>query len=86
MIDKKSGQIAYAVMSFGGFLGMGEDYHPIPWSLLIYNSTLGEYVVDLTRSQLEGALSYVGGADPDWGDREYESELHTYFGIRPYWA
>jgi hypothetical protein len=58
MIDRKSGQVVYAIMSFGGFLGLGEDFHPIPWPLLTYNSRLGGYVVDLTASQLEGAPSY----------------------------
>jgi hypothetical protein len=86
MIDKKTGQVAYAVMSFGGFLGLGEDYHPIPWSMLTYNSRLGGYVVNLTRTQLEGAPSYAEGAEPQWGDESYESDLHRYWGVRPYWA
>src|SRR5919205_2546753 len=55
MIDKYSGQVAYAVMSFGGFLGIGERYHPLPWRALTYDTRLGGYVVDITRGQLEGA-------------------------------
>jgi hypothetical protein len=43
MIDKISGKVAYAVLSFGGFLGMGEDYYPMPWSTLKYNTSLGGY-------------------------------------------
>jgi len=85
MIDKPSGRVAYAVMSFGGFLGIGEDYYPIPWSLLKYQTAQQGYVVDLSRSQLEGAPSYHDGADPDWADRDYEAKLHGYYGAGPYW-
>jgi sporulation protein YlmC with PRC-barrel domain len=53
MVDKVSGRIAYAVMSFGGFLGIGESYHPLPWKSLTYNTSLGGYVVDLDRSKLK---------------------------------
>src|SRR5215207_8063360 len=49
MVDKVSGQVAYAVMSFGGFLGLGERYHPLPWKVLTYDTTMGGYVVDLDR-------------------------------------
>jgi hypothetical protein len=71
-------------MSFGGFLGLGEDYHPIPWPLLTYNSRLGGYVVNLTRAQLEGAPSYAEGAEPEWDDERYASDLRSYWGVRPY--
>jgi hypothetical protein len=86
MIDKKSGNVAYAVMSFGGFLGMGNDYHPLPWSLLKYDTSKGGYVVNLDKSQLEGAPSYAAGTDPGWGNREYETRLHDYYGVGPYWG
>jgi hypothetical protein len=49
MIDKISGKVAYAVLSFGGFLGMGEDYYPVPWSTLDYDTSLGGYHVNPTR-------------------------------------
>src|SRR5271156_1017841 len=54
MIDKKSGNVAYAIMSFGGFLGIGNDYHPLPWSVLRYDTRLGGYVVNLDGAQLGG--------------------------------
>ena len=54
MIDKISGKVAYAVMSFGGFLGIGDRYHPLPWHVLTYDTGQGGYVVDLDRSKLEG--------------------------------
>ena len=55
MIDKPSGKVAYSIMSFGGFLGMGNQYHPLPWSVLKYDTNLGGYVVNLDKRQLEGA-------------------------------
>jgi PRC-barrel domain len=59
MIDKISGKVAYAVVSFGGFLGMGEDYYPMPWSKLDYDTELGGYRVDITENQLKGARSFL---------------------------
>jgi len=50
MIEKRTGKVAYAVMSFGGFLGIGEEYYPVPWSLLTYNEKLGGYEVNLSGS------------------------------------
>src|SRR5579864_6957357 len=66
MVDKISGQVAYAVMSFGGFLGIGESYHPLPWRVLKYDTRLRGYVVDLDRSRLEKAPSYTPANEPDW--------------------
>ena len=80
MVDKRSGQVAYAVMSFGGFLGVGESYHPLPWRVLTYDTAQGGYVVDLTREQLQGAPSYTGGEVPDWADRSYGRRLDDYYG------
>src|SRR3984885_12142928 len=58
MIDKRSGKVAYAVMSFGGFMGIGEDYYPLPWSMLTYNPTLEGYEVNIAEQQLKGAPKY----------------------------
>jgi hypothetical protein len=69
MLNKLNGQVAYAVMSFGGFLGMGESYHPLPWRALTYDTRLGGYVVDLDRQRLENAPHY--NLTDDWyRDRE----------------
>ena len=58
MIDKISGRAISAVLSFGGFHGMGEKYHPLPWATLKYNTRMGGYVINLDKKQLEGAPSY----------------------------
>jgi sporulation protein YlmC with PRC-barrel domain len=60
MIDKVSGRIAYAVLSFGGFLGIGDKHHPLPWATLKYHTTLGGYVVALDRRVLEGGPAHAG--------------------------
>jgi PRC-barrel domain len=86
MIDKRSGSVAYAIMSFGGFLGIGNNYHPLPWSVLRYDTALGGYVVNLDRTQLEGAPSYPEDAEPEWGNREYERKIHDCYGVGPYWG
>jgi hypothetical protein len=85
MIDKISGKVAYAVMSFGGFLGIGDRYHPLPWSVLDYETSQGGYVVDLDRSKLEGAPTYGTAETPNWSDRRWGQQVHDYYGTRPYW-
>jgi sporulation protein YlmC with PRC-barrel domain len=64
MIDKRSGQVEYAIMSFGGFLGMGESYHPLPWRMLTYDTGMGGYVVDVDRDRLDRAPRYTSTAMP----------------------
>lgn len=86
MIDKRSGKIAYAIMSFGGFLGIGEQYHPLPWATLKYDTRQGGYVVGLTKEQLQGAPMYARNATPAWGDRAYETRIHDYYKTTPYWG
>ena len=80
MVDKRSGQVAYAVLSFGGFLGMGGSYHPLPWKALTYDTRLGGYVVDVSREQLEGAPSY-GRDEAPWSDPAYGRGVSSYYGV-----
>jgi PRC-barrel domain len=79
MVDKVSGQVAYAVMSFGGFLGIGERYHPLPWKALTYDTKLGGYVVDRTREQLERAPNYAASQEPNWSDLAYRRQIDQYW-------
>jgi hypothetical protein len=80
MVDKYSGKVAYAVMSFGGFLGIGESYHPLRWEALDYDTGMGGFVVDLDRSLLEGAPRYGRDEDPWATDREYGRNVYDYYG------
>jgi PRC-barrel domain len=79
MIEKISGRVAYAVMSFGGFLGMGEEEHAVPWSKLTYDTNLGGYRTDITEQQLRGAPTFTRDSDWDWSDRSRERQLHDYY-------
>ena len=86
MIEKVSGRVAYAVMSFGGFMGLGQDSFTVPWGKLTYDTELGGYRTDLTADQLKGAPDFYRGEDYKWSDREREGDLHSYYGVSPYWG
>lgn len=86
MIDKKSGQVAYAVLGFGGFLGLGEDMYTIPWGKLSYDVDLGGYKTDLTADAVKGAPDFYRGDDYGWRERDKERDLHSYYGVTPYWG
>jgi len=86
MIEKLSGQVAYAVMSFGGFMGMGSEEHTIPWRKLNYDTSLGGYRTDITEDQLRGAPTFYRDQNWDWSDRNREQELHDYYRAPYYWA
>jgi hypothetical protein len=79
MLDKRSGHVSYAVLSFGGFLGMGSSYHPLPWNQLTYDSHLGGYVVDVTKEQLEGAPIYSDPNEARWDDPAYGRQIDAYY-------
>ena len=84
MIDKISGKVAYAVVSFGGFLGMGEDYYPMPWPKLDYDTSLGGYRVDITEDQLKGAPKFNRSTDWNWSDRSRDRTVYDYYK-KPLW-
>jgi len=86
MIDKIGGKVAYAVLSFGGFLGMGTNLLPLPWGRLRYNTKFEAYELDIEKDELEHAPSFRADKDFDWGDRAQEAELHRYYGMPPYWG
>lgn len=85
MIDKREGKVAYAVLSFGGFLGLGEHVHPVPWEMLTYDVDLDAYVIDITREQLEQAPTlHLDLADRPQ-TRDYE-EIAGYYAKLPWWG
>jgi hypothetical protein len=86
MIDKHSGNVAYAVLSFGGFLGVGQKHVPIPWARLKYDRTLGAYQLDLSEEELSGAPTFAADKEFDWGDRSQELHIHNFYRVRPYWG
>ena len=84
MIDKTSGKVAYAILSFGGFMGMGEDYYPVPWSTLKYDSNLEGYRVNLTEDQIKKAPKYSRSTDWNW-NRDNDRRVYDYYRTDPYW-
>ena len=80
MVDKRSGQVEYAVMSFGGFLGIGDDYYPLPWKTLKYDTTVEGYVVDLDKDRLQQAPHYAQADEAAWRDPAYGSRITDYYG------
>jgi hypothetical protein len=81
MIDKVSGKVAYAVLSFGGFLGIGDDHYPLPWQSLTYDTGLGGYRTGVTKTQLEGAPKYGNDNSWDWADDTRARSVNSYYGF-----
>ncbi|HWL83284.1 MAG TPA: PRC-barrel domain-containing protein [Roseomonas sp.] len=84
MIDKVSGTVEYAVLSFGGFLGIGSSHYPLPWNKLRYDIGLGGYVVDVTEEQLRNAPSFQREETVDWSDAAWGEKVRGYYGPSPY--
>ncbi|WP_438850933.1 PRC-barrel domain-containing protein [Brevundimonas nasdae] len=87
-IDKRSGKVAYAILSFGGFLGLGGKHQPLPWSVLSYDTKVGGYVVDITQEFLQLAPKLDVSELSGWDDSADREAFHSYYsarGARPYW-
>src|SRR5438445_7818424 len=75
-------RVAYAVMSFGGFLGLGHSHYPVPWGALTYDTSLGGFRTNITEQQLKDAPEF---SDDSWRDRDWETRTHRYYGAPEYW-
>ena len=85
MIDLTSGRVAYAVLSFGGFLGIGDKLFVVPWSALTVDQSAHEFVLDVRREDLEKAPGFDKDNWPDMADPGYGREIHSHYGQKPYW-
>jgi hypothetical protein len=83
MVDKLSGRVAYAVMSFGGFLGIGARFHPLPWDVLTYDTGKGGYVVDLDKERLCNAPTMAEEESHDWAKGGWSGKVDAYYADRP---
>ncbi|HQT89899.1 MAG TPA: PRC-barrel domain-containing protein [Acidiphilium sp.] len=83
MLDKRTGRVDYAIMSFGGFLGMGEHYHPLPWNALRFDDRQNGYIVDIDIDRLKEGPSFATSATPDWSDGLYGRRVDDYYGVTP---
>jgi hypothetical protein len=81
MIDKISGKVSYAVISFGGFLGIGDDYYPLPWQSLKYDTNLGGYISGITQDRLQSAPKYADDAGWNWSDPGRAKSVDDYYGV-----
>jgi sporulation protein YlmC with PRC-barrel domain len=85
MIDVHTGKVAYAVVSFGGFMRMGNKLFAIPWSVLKLDEDEKEFILDVDKSVLENAPGFDKDNWPDMADQTFRSELYNYYGAQPYW-
>lgn len=83
MIDKSSGQVRYAVLTFGGFLGMGTERYPLPWGSLKYDTSQDGYVVNIDKRTLEGAPRYDEDDEPSFSD-DYGRKVYDHYGATWY--
>jgi sporulation protein YlmC with PRC-barrel domain len=84
-IDPETGQIAYAVLSFGGFLGLGDKLFAIPWSALQPRHSEEVFMLDVDKEQLKNAPGFDKDKWPDMADRRWGAGVHGFYGARPYW-
>jgi sporulation protein YlmC with PRC-barrel domain len=85
MLDVLTGRIAYAVLSAGGFLGIGDKLFAIPWRSLTLDPENKCFVVDVGKERLEQAPGFDKDRWPSMADESWARELHTYYRVRPYW-
>lgn len=85
MLDIPTGRIAYAVLSFGGFLGMGSKLFAIPWEALTLNERDKEFILDVDKNVLENAPGFDKDNWPDMADPNWGSQIFSHYGYKPYW-
>lgn len=86
MIDLNSGRIAYAVLSFGGFMGMGDKLFAIPWSALKVDTSNKRLVLNVNKETLEKAPGFDKDKWPDMADQAWGSTISSYYGTKPFWG
>lgn len=85
MIDLANGRIAYAVLSFGGFLGMGDKLFAIPWSALTVDTVEKQFILNVDKEVLKRAPGFDKDDWPNMADRSWGTKVFTYYGAKPYW-
>lgn len=85
ILDKVQGNVRYAVLSFGGFLGMGDKLFSIPWKALHYNKAKDSFVLNIDKEKLKNAPGFDKNNWPDWSDETWGTSIYDYYGTKPYW-
>ena len=83
MIDKVTGKVNYAVLSFGGLLGLGHKHYPLPWAKIRYDKTVDGFRTDVNEQQLRDAPEF---SDDSWQSRDWENRVHDHYNVPPYWG
>jgi hypothetical protein len=83
MLDMNTGQVAYAVLAFGGFLGMGEKLFAVPWQALHLDTVNHRFVLDVEKERLKTAPGFDKDAWPDMADVQWASQVHSFYGTDP---
>ncbi|MDO9293797.1 MAG: PRC-barrel domain-containing protein, partial [Hydrogenophaga sp.] len=86
MLDMRTGQVSYAVLSFGGFLGLGEKLFAVPWTALKLDPVNKRFVLDASKDRLESAPGFDENDWPDMADTAWERGVHDFYGTQPYVA
>ncbi len=86
MLDVTGGRIAYAVLSFGGFLGMGDKLFAVPWSALTLDTDNECFILDVPKERLDSAPGFDKDHWPSMADAEWATSVHSYYNTRPYWT
>jgi len=84
MLDMRTGRVSYAVLSFGGFLGMGEKLFAVPWSALTLDTTNKRFTLNVEKDRLETAPGFNQDSWPNMADPSWEKSIHDYYGTKPY--
>ncbi|UIP08003.1 PRC-barrel domain-containing protein [Erythrobacter sp. SDW2] len=85
LLDKRSGQARDVEVSVGTFLGMGGELHSLPWEKLEYDTDVGGYKLDVTEDQLREAPTYSENDRDQQFDRDYQTQVYSYWVATPYW-
>ena len=85
MLDVSSGRVAYAVLSTGGFLGIGDKLFAIPWNALTLDTDSECFILDISKERLESAPGFDKDSWPSMADQSWATETHSYYGTQPYW-
>lgn len=85
VIDIERGQVAYAVLASGGFLGLGDKLFAVPWDLITVDTENHEVVIDVSKETLENAPGFDKDNWPDVGDQTWVVDMYRYYGRDPYW-
>jgi sporulation protein YlmC with PRC-barrel domain len=84
-LDASAGRIAYAVLSFGGFLGMGDKYFAVPWNAFSFNLPMSRVVLNVEKKLLEKAPGFDKDNWPNMADATWGTGIHKHYGLTPYW-